>query len=207
MRQFFLPPIPAAASRAGPDDPDSDVLDLVARGKRAIALRHLMRRHGSSVFRYCVEALREATLAEDVHQQIFIQVNRDLPGFGGRSTVRTWLFAIARHRVLDAARARERTRARFESSDLDAIPDPRSVPGDRLDQLRLHRALAASLAELEEPVRTAVMLRYQQGFTYVEMAEICGERPGTLAARVTRALPLLRALVMSRLTDAPHLAP
>jgi DNA-directed RNA polymerase specialized sigma24 family protein len=44
-------------------------------------------------------------------------------------------------------------------------------------------------------MRTAVLLRYQQGFTFAEMARICGEKPGTLQARVARALPLLRAWI------------
>ena len=42
---------------------------------------------------------------------------------------------------------------------------------------------------------TAVVLRYQHGFTFEEMAVICNEKPGTLQARVSRALPLLRACV------------
>ena len=54
-------------------------------------------------------------------------------------------------------------------------------------------------AELAEPARTAVLLHYQQGFTFEEMAEICDERPGTLHARVSRALPVLRARIEARL--------
>src|SRR5262249_11547038 len=89
-------------------DPDSDVLGLVANGDMKGALRRLMQRHGTSVYRYCREALRDRALAEDVQQQVFVSAFRDLPKFSGRSTVRTWLFAIARHRVLDAAKSRRR---------------------------------------------------------------------------------------------------
>jgi RNA polymerase sigma-70 factor (ECF subfamily) len=90
------------------NDPDRDVRGLVGAGDVRGALHHLMRRHGAAVYRYCREALRDGALADDVHQQVFIEAFRDLPRFEGRSTVRAWLLAIARNRVLDAVRARSR---------------------------------------------------------------------------------------------------
>lgn len=179
-------------------DPDSDVVELVAHADMTGALRELMRRYGTAVYRYCREALRDAALADDVHQQVFIQVHRDLIRFNRRSTVRTWLFAIARNRVLDAAKARRRAQAHVDDGDARKVADPRPAPGDTLDQVRLARALVDCVEELTESTRTAVLLRFQQGFTFEEMAKICGERPGTLQAKVTRALPLLRDCVELR---------
>src|SRR5262249_39612715 len=89
-----------ALAPARGSDPDADVLALVGRDTR-VALHHLMQRHGRAVYRYCRIALGDAVLADDVHQQVFIEAFRDLPGFAGRSTLRTWLLGIARHRVLD----------------------------------------------------------------------------------------------------------
>ena len=82
----------ACAPRA--DDPDRDVLDLVERGDVTTALRRLMQRYSTVVRRYCRDALRDAILADDVHQQVFMEVFRDLPRFAGRAPVRLWLFAI-----------------------------------------------------------------------------------------------------------------
>src|ERR1041384_5741983 len=122
-------------------DPDSDVLDLVANRDMTGALRRLMQRHGTAVYRYCREALRDAALAEDVHQQVFIAAFRDLPKFHGRSTLRTWLFAIARHRSLDAAKSRRRARSHVDTDDATGIPDPGPSPGESLDDARLIGAL------------------------------------------------------------------
>src|SRR4030095_7994221 len=108
---------PLIVERTPDVDPDSDVLDQVANGDMTGALRRLMQRHGTSVFRYCREALRDRALAEDVHQQVFIAAFRDLPQCSGRSTVRTWLFAIARHRLLDAAKSRRRARSHVDGED------------------------------------------------------------------------------------------
>jgi RNA polymerase sigma-70 factor (ECF subfamily) len=157
-----------------------------------------MQRHGTAVYRYCREALRDATLADDVHQQVFIEAFRDLRRFHGRSSVRAWLFAIARHRVLDAAKARNRAQSHVEEDDPTSVPDPRPPPGEAIDDARLREALLACLEELREQVRTVLLLRFQQGFTFEDMAVMCRERPGTLQAKVTRALPVLRACVENR---------
>jgi RNA polymerase sigma-70 factor (ECF subfamily) len=175
------------------EDPDRDVLDLVEAGDTKSALGRLMDRHGATVYRYCSGALHDNALAEDVQQQVFIEAYRDLSRFAGRSSVRTWLFAIARHRVLDAAKARARMQARIEADNEADAPDPGPAPGEQLDDVRLRELVAACLDELDEKARTVLLLRFQQGFTFEQMAEICGEKSGTLQVRVARALPLLRA--------------
>jgi RNA polymerase sigma-70 factor, ECF subfamily len=189
----------AASSGSYSADPDSDVLELVDNGDIRTAVRRLMDRHGNRVYRYCRAALRDATLADDVHQQIFIAVFRDLVSFRRRSTVRTWLFMIARNRVIDAGRARCRARTFTKDDEMDDVPDLRPLPEAAIADMQLHEALSASLAELDERVRLALLLHYQQGFTFEEMAEICHEKPGTLAARVARALPRLRAIIEARI--------
>jgi RNA polymerase sigma-70 factor (ECF subfamily) len=186
---------------ADPADPDHDIVRLIHSGRGphlTEALRLLMRRHGNAVYRYCRDALHDTTLADDVHQQIFIEAHRDMPRFAARATIRTWLFAIARHRVLDAAKSRRRALAHLEEDDTADRPDPTPAPGERIDEARLQHALIACLVELGEHVRTAMLLRYQQGFTYEEIGAVCDEKPGTLQARVTRALPVLRSCIEGR---------
>lgn len=183
-------------------DADQDVVRLVDAGDRDGALRLLMQRHGTAVYRYCREALRDATLADDVHQRVFIEAHRDFTKFARRSLLRTWLFAIARHRVLDALKSRKRAHAHLEDDESADLPDPRPSPAERIDDARLREALAACLDELGEHVRSAVLLRYQQGFTFEEMAEVCDAQAGTLQARVQRALPKLRDCIESRTKGA-----
>lgn len=190
------------------EDADRDVIALIKRAgsgshqpghdERATALRLLMHRYGTAVFRFCHQQLHDPTLAEDVHQQIFSQAYRDLTTYSGRSTLRTWLFAIARYRVLDAVKARRRARAYLEEDDMADAPDPTPQPGQRIDDARLIDALVECVGRLDVDTRTLVLLRYQQGFSFEEIAEICHEKPGTLQARVTRALPRLRRCIEAR---------
>jgi RNA polymerase sigma-70 factor (ECF subfamily) len=175
-----------------PTDPDDDVLALVDAGDVRAALHLLVRRHGAAIYRCCREALRDAALADDVHQQVFLAAFRDLPRLTRRSSVRGWLFGIARHRVIDAIRSRNLARARQAEAELGEVAHPEPPAGALLDAAALGHALSACLRELAPEVATAVVLRYHQGLSFEEMAAQCGARATTLQARVARALPRLR---------------
>jgi RNA polymerase sigma-70 factor (ECF subfamily) len=180
------------------DDTDGEVAGLVERGDFRAALHHLMKRHRPRVYHYCSTALRDPALADDVCQQIFIEAYRDLSRFHGRSKIRIWLLGIARHRILDASKARRRRRAYLQDApDADAF-DPRPSPAEALDERRRRAALARSLERLDDRAQRALRLRYHEGLTFEEMATVCREKPATLAARVARALPVLRADLESR---------
>lgn len=190
----------ADAQDAPPEvDRDRDVRDLVLRGEVQAALCCLMQRHGRPIYRYCCEQLRDAALAADVQQQVFIAAFRDLAKFGGRGTLRSWLFRIAYHRVIDAARVRARSPVCASVTDAAEVADTRLLADEACDDERLRAALVAELAELPEHVRSAVLLRYQQGMSFEDMARISGEKPGTLSARVSRAMPMLRERIEARL--------
>jgi RNA polymerase sigma factor (sigma-70 family) len=186
-----------SSASPSPADPDQDVIDLVRAGDRRKAIQRLMQRHGHAVYRYCCEAMRDDT-ADDVHQKVFIEAHRDLARFAGRSTLRSWLFGIARHRCLDAVKMRSRRNRHFGGEPPPQIEDREAAPPEQLDDARLRAALASCLDELDEHIRAAVLLRYQQGFSFEEMADMCDEKPGTLQARVARALPLLRQCIETR---------
>ncbi|MEO7729991.1 MAG: sigma-70 family RNA polymerase sigma factor, partial [Kofleriaceae bacterium] len=126
-------------------DPDADVLALVDRGDTRAASCCLQQRHGRAVYRFCREALQDAALADDVHQQVFIAALRDLATFRRRSTVRTWLFAIARNRVLDAIKARRRAHAWIDATDAADVPDRRPTADAELDDAELRAALLVCL--------------------------------------------------------------
>src|SRR5262249_27981584 len=171
-----LPPTMSPSSDEHRHD-DVEIIGLIIRGNMKEALRRLMQRYGTQIYRYCRTQLRDSSLADDVHQQVFIDAYRELPKFNRRSSIRTWLFAIARHRVLDDAKSRRRAQTRRETL---AVADPSPSPGERIDDARLLEALHHCLGELRGSIRTALLLRFQHGFTFEDMAEVCREKPGTL---------------------------
>lgn len=180
-------------------DPEREVLTALDRSDRDTALGILMRVYGTSLYRYCREMVADADLADDVHQMTFVQAYESLPRFARRSSLRTWLFGIARHRCLDALKMTRRRRRRF--GGMEEAPDqPGSAKNaeERLAERVLAGALEACLRKLAPRVREAILLRFQQGLSYPEIARLSGESAPTLQARVARALPVLRRCIESQ---------
>lgn len=179
---------------------EEDEVDQALSGDdRQQAFTLLMRRYGDQVYRYAYAMTGDGQLAEEVRQQVFVEAYRDLPYFAGRAPVRAWLLGIVRHRCLDATKATRRWSLRFKNEPPVERELDEPEPGDELDRRRIAHLLEGCLSTLAPAAREAVLLRYHQELSYDEVAEITGERPGTLQQRVARALPVLRKCVEARL--------
>ena len=179
--------------RAVLPDPERAALAALDRRSHEEALAVLMREYGSAVYRYCRKMVGDEDLAEEIHQMTFVQAYEALPKFARRSSLRTWLFGIARHRCLDTAKMARRRRKRF--GPLEGVPDlpePGGSAEDRLTERSRAGAVASCLRKLAPHIRDAVVLRFQQGLSYPEIARLSGEKAPTLQVRVARALPFLR---------------
>lgn len=180
-------------SAAWVPDPEHEILAALDRADRDQALAVLMRLYGAPLFRFCKEMVADPDLAEDVHQMTFVQAYESLARFGRRSSLKSWLFSIARHRCLDALKMDRRRKRRFEAMDeLPERPGPQANALDELSQGARSRALETCLAKLAPRIRETLLLRFQQGLSYPEIARLVKERPPTLQVRVARALPVLR---------------
>ncbi len=172
---------------------EREALLALDRGDHKAVLTILMESYGAALYRYCRQLTADEDLAQDVHQLTFVKAYEDLHRFARRSSLRTWLYGIARHRCLDALKQKRRRERRFEL--VDEPPEQCDAAGNAEDQLTardLSRALAECLDRLAPRIRGAVLLRYREGFSYPDMARICRERSATLQMRVARALPVLR---------------
>jgi RNA polymerase sigma-70 factor (ECF subfamily) len=182
-----------------PDDVERAALAALDRADREAALTLLMRAYGAPLYRYCRRMVEDEELAQDAHQMSFVQAYEGLAGFSRRSSLRTWLFGIARHRCLDAIKIERRRRKRF--GRLDEAGDRAAGgggPAEGLASRALEAALAACIRELAPRIRAALLLRFQQGLSYVQIAVLTGERAPALQARVARALPVLRRCLEER---------
>jgi RNA polymerase sigma factor (sigma-70 family) len=162
-----------------------------------------MRDHGDEILRFCVSMLHDQAAAEDARQTIFVDAWQALDSYAGQGSLRGWLFGIARHRCLDAARSGRRRRWRFwlaadpGADDAPAADGP-GDPGSDLDQRHRAAVLRDCLRRLPAGTRVAVLLRYEDGLAYEEIARMSRERAPTVQARVARALPQLRACVEAK---------
>ena len=170
----------AAAGAHGQGDDRTD-LDLVARwtagDQRAATL--LVERHADAVARF-VSSLGARQDADDVVQETFVRAFGSIESFRGDSSLRTWLFTIARRLVLDHRRADRRRREQVEVQDSDVRTE--FDPLDAVVADDTERRMRDAVARLTRTLREVFVLRVGEGMSYKEIADSVGTTEG--AARV-----------------------
>lgn len=154
-------------------------------------VRSAYARHGSDLLGFAVNALRDRGLAEDCVQETFTRAWRSRARFDPlRASERTWLFAIARNVVVDAARARTR-RPVLSVADVGETRDV-GPESDRVDD---HVTMVWALAQLSEEHRRVVVAVRLEGLTYAELADRDAVPVATLRTRMFHALRSLRSVL------------
>jgi RNA polymerase sigma-70 factor (ECF subfamily) len=150
-------------------------------------------RYAQIIFNICIRILREDSEAEEVTQEIFVQIWKEAERFdASRASVKTWLFTIARSRSLDRYRSRKSTQKRIEpgQNHLEQISDAPDLQANSLMQQYVSNALL----QLSREQRTVLELSYYEGLTQEEIAERLNEPLGTVKSRIRAALIKLRSL-------------
>ena len=153
-----------------------------ARGDRD-ALTGLIRATQRDLMRF-LGPLSSAGDVEDLTQETYLRAVRALPEFAGRSSVRTWLFAIGRRVAADAVRRATRRPRVAVLPDWQPAADAASSGHARIED---PHALTDLLAGLAPERREAFVATQLAGLSYAEAAEVCGCPVGTIRSRVARA--------------------
>lgn len=150
-------------------------------------------RYSQIIFNLCVRILRDAAEAEDVLQEIFVQVWREAERFdSARASAKTWLFTIARSRALDRYRSRKTVRQRIDDDaegDLSSV----AVQEDFQHSSLMQQYVEKALQQLSKEQKTVLEMSYYEGMTQEEIAEKLGEPLGTIKSRIRAALMKLRS--------------
>jgi RNA polymerase sigma-70 factor (ECF subfamily) len=171
-----------------PAGPDSDqALVERARGGDRGAFDELYRRYADLVWSRLGRLLGPDPEREDLLQQIFFEVFRDLWRFRGEAAFRTFLYRVVVNSAFDHLKRRSRRPRPVSAADLDGLidgdrsPEARAVERERL-------ALTLSLLDKIKPKkRIAFLLRVVEGLSLEEIAEIVEARPAAVAQRVRHA--------------------
>ena len=180
------------------------VLRCQAGDERAFA--ELFARFAERTLRYLRGLVGDA--AEDVHQEVWLSVYRGVASLADPRAFRTWLYRTTRHRAVDHLRRRRRERELVADLEADMVAerDETSAPADE-DPLAAATPLAASeiaaaLAALPAPQREVLVLRYQDGLGYAEIATVVGCSVGTVRSRLHHAKRRLHDVVESTVRRA-----
>ncbi|HEY5544934.1 MAG TPA: RNA polymerase sigma factor [Gemmatimonadaceae bacterium] len=160
------------------DSLDSTLIQRWKEGDERAATA-LVERHASALARY-IGSLGERDSAEEVVQDTFVRAFSSLETFRGDSSLRTWLFTIARRLVVDRRRALRRRRDVGSLEDVDAATEYTALDG--LIASEAKRKVWGAVGKLSPTQREVFLLRVNDGLSYKEIAEVAGTTEG--AARV-----------------------
>jgi RNA polymerase sigma-70 factor (ECF subfamily) len=173
---------------------DERLMRRIANGDQ-LAMRTLFGRHRVAIYRWLFRLVRDEALAEELLSDVFLDVWRKASSFAGRSSVSTWLLAIARHKALSARR--RRTHVELDGELASSFADPADDPELVLQKKDREQLLRHGLARLSREHSEVIDLAYYHGKSIKEIAEIVGINEATVKSRAFYARRKLAQLVAS----------
>ncbi|TWT40383.1 ECF RNA polymerase sigma factor SigW [Phycisphaerae bacterium RAS1] len=178
-------------------DQDRRLLDRLIAGDEAAAAE-IDQRFGQELRLFCRRMLGDAAGAEDIVQDVFCTCCKVGPESLPTRSVRAWLYQIARRRCIDVRRRQNRTggdaaaAVRRVQPGFDNAIDPLTTPAGKALKRDRAAKLLALLDDLDDDLRTVVVMRYFQNLPRDEIAEAVGLTLAGTKARLSKAMDLLR---------------
>lgn len=175
--------------RADPNAMTSDVVLVTAiRSGDQGSMAALYDRYSSIVYSVALRVLQDTGAAEEVLQEIFMQLWRNPGAFdASRGNMAAWLAVIARNRAIDALRRR-----RPENNIEDVVVSVEHDLASEADRSRTMERVRGALQMMPAPQRSALEMAYFEGLTHSEIAGKTGEPLGTIKTRIRAGLLTLR---------------
>lgn len=169
------------------NDDDTRLLERVVRGDKK-AMQRLYLRHHDSVYGFILGRGSDADTAKDVVHDAMLDVWRTAGNFRGASSVRTWIFTIARNKFVDRVRGEARlTFVEQVPETHDETPDVETVIMTAQDASRVQ----ACIKNLSAMQQTVIRLSFFEGMSYDEIAKIEEVPLGTIKSRVFHAKQMM----------------
>lgn len=172
-------------------------LARAVRGEET-AFADIIREHQSMVFSIAWHYLGDRSLAEDVAQEVFLELYQRLATIQSAAHLTFWLRRVAVHRSIDQGRKQQNRR----EQELEEIPEP-SAERSGSDVL-LHQRLRQTLVALPEKQRMVVVLRYQEDMGPGEIAELMNMPVNTVKSTLHRTLEEMRKKLVRKIGEARY---
>jgi RNA polymerase sigma-70 factor (ECF subfamily) len=173
-------------------DVDVSTRDIVAacqRGDRD-AFRSLFETYQDKVYSIALRYSGERAVALDIAQEVFLKLLSGIRDFHGSAGFETWLYRVVVNCCLDHRR-RSRRIGLFLEKLLHGFTAPRQTVLHDLMRVEIEEQVQRGIAGLSPDQRIAIALRYTEGWSYDQIAEILDCSPGTIASRLNRAHKIL----------------
>jgi RNA polymerase sigma-70 factor (ECF subfamily) len=181
------------AQPAAPETSSDEMLIRRIAESDQLAMRALFGRHRVPLYRWLLRLVGDESSAEDLLSDVFLDVWRQAAAFEARSSVSTWLLAIARYKALSSRR--RRTDAELDEKIASRVADPADDPEVVLQKKNRAELLRHSLARLSPEHGEVIDLVYFHGKSVKEAAEIVGTAEATVKTRMFYARKKLAEFV------------
>lgn len=178
-------------------EPEIAIREAAQRGEEE-AMGRLIQAYQSRVFRYVARLVPQPADAEDLTQEVLLEMVRSLKTFRGESSLTTWVFRVATNKIADffRTRAKRQTFSFEDRSDdradaLPEIPDHRPGPLELLNEQERTTLVDRVFGALPEIYRSVLLLRVHEGLSYQQIAEATGCAVGTVKSRMHYGMVLM----------------
>ncbi len=164
------------------------------------AFEALIKSYLKPIYSFVYRYVGDEQEAEDITQEVFVKVWRNLKKFDQNKNFKTWIFSIAKNTSIDWLRKKKAIPfSNFENEEgenilIETLANPAPLPNEILERIGITETLNAVMNQLIPKNRMVLFLRYNDHFTFREIAEVLGEPLNTIKSRHRRALILLRKL-------------
>ncbi len=185
---------------------DHQLMYRVAMAEKE-ALEALYTRYSSSVYSLAMFMLKQEALAEEVTQDIFLNIWSKASSYKAeRGEPKSWIMSVAHHRIVDVIRSRRRTQNVTDPGAydrLETLPSSRISTEEEVERRIEREYILEALNTLPPEQREVIMLAYFEGYSQSEMAKILNQPLGTVKTRVRLAMKKLRAALEGEIDDGP----
>jgi len=163
---------------------ERETIEACRQGDRE-AFRALFEAHKDKIYSIALRFSGDSAAAMDIAQETFLKLFSSIREFRGDASFDTWVYRLVVNSCFDH---RRKTRRLIPLVD-DFLGTLRASADALADMLRseLQERVRAAVERLSPDLRMAIVLRYTQGLSYEEIAEVMGCSPGTVASRLNRA--------------------
>ncbi|MFY9176062.1 MAG: sigma-70 family RNA polymerase sigma factor [Caldicoprobacterales bacterium] len=169
------------------------------------AFEELVLLFDKKIYNYCLRMTNNYSDAEDLAQEVFLKVYRNLKNFRKDSKFSTWIYRIAYNTCIDNYRKKRLKLLSLSKIDDDQqeidIPSPEPLPEEQVISSEKYRLIKECIADLKPRYKSAIILRDIQNYSYKEIAEILDIPIGTVKSDINRGRALLRKALKSRLIE------
>jgi len=174
-------------------DINQELIELCIRGDR-VAQYRLYKQYSRTMYNLCIRMVSDKSVAEDLLQEAFVKIFRELHTFRGQSTVGAWLRRIVINQCLNHLRKKRPVLLSLDDQEVPDIAEEGFSIGD-ISPMEIHR----SILNLPEGARVVCVLHLLEGYKHSEISRMLGISESTSKSQYRRAINLLQDKIIQRI--------